>query len=956
VLCVKKLLLVGSSIFSLTLSVISLAVAAEPAAIIRPDDAARRAWSFDKSDVKPDSSVKFGVLTNGMRYAIMRNTTPKHAASVRLRVDVGSTADLDGQLGGAHYLEHMAFNGSKRIPEGEMVKLLERSGLAFGADTNASTGFTNTTYKLDLPEVNAGLIDTALMIMRETAGELTLDPKAVERERGIILGEMRTRENFSLRQFRDQINFLTPGTPITRGLPIGTEAGIRGVSAAGLRTLYDAFYTPERTTLVFVGDVDPATIEAQIITKFKDWKEKGRFNGDPVKANIVTDRAFASHIFADPDVPTSVGINVITPFDGRFDSVAKRRARMIDIIGSAMLNRRLDALSRLPDAPFAGAGAGDTDLISTAHQAVVSVVAKDRNWKAALGVAEQELRRATTFGFAEAELKEQIANIRTSLKNAAAQADTRNSAVLAESIVGSLESDRIFSTPQSDLEQFEAIVGSLSATDVTAAFRKNWSAAKPLITVSHNEAIAGGEAAVAEVWNQSVKIAIAAPKAGASAAFGYTDFGIPGTVVADSRIADLDVRTVRFANNVRLNIKKTDFEKGKVRIALRVGGGQLEFAQTPDGLGLFMSSMFPAGGTVKHSADELQSILAGRAVSGGLTAGLDSFSANRSTTPDDFELQLQLLAAFVTAPGYRAEAEAQWSNLVGVFLPTLDSQPGGVAARDVARILASGDTRFGIPGEAALKKLNFAQLKAVIAPALSSGPIEIGVVGDIEESRAIAMVAKTFGALPARSLDRPAYVANRTVKFPASRAPITLTHSGKPDQAMAMTIWPTSDNGDFREESRMSLLAAVMQLMVTDELREKMGATYSPSVNSDMSSLFKGFGNVSVSSVADPAKIDLINAAVDAIAAKLAAAPPSPDLILRARNPMLEGLERNSRENGSWIDIIDEAQSLPSDLRYLRDAQAALKAVTGKDIQAAARKYLIAKAALRIRIIPKDPK
>ena len=185
---------------------------------------AERAWGFTKSDIAPDSAVRFGVLPNGMRYAVMKNETPKHTAAVRMRFDIGSTADLKGQEGGAHFLEHMAFNGSKRVPEGEMIKLLERLGLAFGADTNASTSFTETTYKLDLPQVTPALIDTAMMLMRETASELTLAPAAVERERGIILGEMRARENFGLRQFRDQVAFLAPGTPIAKGLPIGNEA------------------------------------------------------------------------------------------------------------------------------------------------------------------------------------------------------------------------------------------------------------------------------------------------------------------------------------------------------------------------------------------------------------------------------------------------------------------------------------------------------------------------------------------------------------------------------------------------------------------------------------------------------------------------------------------------------------------------------------------------------------
>src|SRR5690606_30494030 len=192
-------------------------------AAVNPHTDAARAWNFAASDIAVDPNIVFGVLPNGMKYALLRNTTPKDSVVMRLRFDVGSFAEADDQRGLAHFLEHMAFNGSTHVPEGEMVKLLERKGLAFGADTNASTGFDETIYKLDLPHATDDLIDTGLMLMRETASELTIAPEAVDRERGVILSERRARDTYQLRSLVDQFAFAMPAMTVAQRIPIGTE-------------------------------------------------------------------------------------------------------------------------------------------------------------------------------------------------------------------------------------------------------------------------------------------------------------------------------------------------------------------------------------------------------------------------------------------------------------------------------------------------------------------------------------------------------------------------------------------------------------------------------------------------------------------------------------------------------------------------------------------------------------
>jgi len=177
-----------------------------------------------------DSEITYGELPNGLRYAVRENDTPTKTATLLMRIDTGSINETNETRGLAHFLEHMAFNGSENIPEGEMTKRLERFGLAFGADTNASTSFYETTYQLELPDVTEEMLDVTLGIMRETAERLSLDPEAIENERGVIQAERRTRSNPSFKAFLDQLDFYTGHTILPDRLPIGTEATIDTVT------------------------------------------------------------------------------------------------------------------------------------------------------------------------------------------------------------------------------------------------------------------------------------------------------------------------------------------------------------------------------------------------------------------------------------------------------------------------------------------------------------------------------------------------------------------------------------------------------------------------------------------------------------------------------------------------------------------------------------------------------
>jgi len=228
-------------------------------------------WPQLSSDLPVDRDVRFGTLANGMRYAIRRNTSPKGALSVRLRMDVGSLMERDNEQGIAHMLEHMAFRGSKNVADGDVVRKLQSLGLTFGADTNAFTQATQTVFMFDMPKNDAASIDTSILLMREIAGNLNIDQSALDTERNVVLAEARLRDVPGQHLEKSNLSFLYGDRAASALMPIGLQDIIAHANAKLVRDFYDAWYRPERATLVIVGDIDPDQIEAKIKASFSGW-------------------------------------------------------------------------------------------------------------------------------------------------------------------------------------------------------------------------------------------------------------------------------------------------------------------------------------------------------------------------------------------------------------------------------------------------------------------------------------------------------------------------------------------------------------------------------------------------------------------------------------------------------------------------------------------------------------
>jgi len=909
-------------------------------------------WGKRIYDIPADASVRYGTLENGMRYAIMANGTPEDTAVVRFGFDVGWIDETDEELGLAHVVEHMAFNGSTNVPEGEMIKLLERLGLAFGADTNASTGFEDTIYKLDLPRTDPDLIDTALMLMRETASELTIADGAVDRERGIIQSETRTRNNYQIRRFKDYFQFVAPDTRYAKRFRAdGTVENIDVATGGTVRGLYERYYRPDNAALVVVGDIDLDVIETKIRERFSNWAAPAAAIEETDKGSIALDRGPAAANFVDPDVQYIVVIDRFAPYSERLPTVAAFQESLLVNLGSAILNRRLQAIANGADAPIIGASASASDFFDVHRQASLTLQAKEGEWDEALSVGEQEWRRAVEFGFTQAELAEQLANFETSYRDAAQQQDTRRNRQLAEGILATAKREEIFVQPQTSYELFQTFKPSITPEAVSQAFAKHYTLSDPLIHVSTKEPIERPEESILAAYNESKKIAVQAPEDSGQIDFAYDNFGTAGSVAEDTVIEDLGIRTIRFANNVRLNLKQTDFEQGRLRYAVRVGSGQLSIPNDKMAEAVFLSATSALGGLGEHSFDELQQILAGRRLSYGLNADDDQFGIRGAGTMADLPTQMKLSAAYISDLGLRPEMLTKWLALVPPFLAQTDSTPQAVAQFKVGEIVADGNPRFALPDQETLESVTLEDTRAMVADQLSNAPIEISVVGDFDSAEVVDAVAASFGTLPERSVTLQDWEERRVANFPSDRSARILTHAGAPDQALALTYWPTTDDGDAQEEATMQLLATAMRLEMLERIREELGASYSPGAVSNMSDTYRDYGTFSTSVVVAPDQADEVFEVVDAIAAEFRTAPIDTDLLDRAREPLLENIALSRRENGWWLGVMDEAQLRSERLDRTRSYEARVRAVTPEMLQEAAGRYLDPDAALRIRVV-----
>ncbi|EJC79309.1 putative Zn-dependent peptidase [Rhizobium leguminosarum bv. trifolii WSM2297] len=908
-------------------------------------------WPQTQSDLKADTNLHFGTLANGMRFAIMRNATPPGQAAIRFRIGSGSLEENDNQQGLAHFLEHMAFKGSTHVAEGEIIRILQRKGLAFGPDTNAHTSYDETVYSLDLPEVDADTVSTGLMLMRETASELTLDAGAFDRERGVILSEERLRDTPQYRAGLGIMNSLLAGRRATMRAPIGKTDIISKAPVDLVRDYYRANYRPERATLMVVGDIDPAAMEAQIRQRFGDWKAVGPTPTKPDLGTLET-KGENADVLVVPGGMTSVQIAWTRPYDAAPDTFAKRRTQLIEDLGLLVLKRRLSTIASKADAPFISAVAGSQDLLDSAHIVLIVANSEPDKWQAALTTIDQEQRRIQEFGVAQAELDREILEYRAFVQAAAAGAATRTTTDIASMLASSVDDNQVFTSPAEDLSLFETITNGVTAAEVNQALRHAFSGNGPQVVLQTAQAPQGEADTVRQVYDASKAITVSASSGAADVAWPYTHFGEPGAVVERRAVDDLGLTMVRFSNGVRLTVKPTKLRANEVLVREDIGRGRLDLPQDRP-VPIWASPAVALSGVKAMDYQDIQKALTANIVGIDFSVGDSSFKFDGRTRTEDLATQLQLMAAYTSDPAYRPEAFKRVQKALLSGLDQYQSTPGGVVSRDFGGLVHSGDRRWTFPDRAELSAAKPADFEALFRPMVSNGPIDITIVGDVTVDDAIRMTAETFGALP----PRPEAVASKDwgdVRFPAvNKTPVLLTHSGRADNAAAGFGAPIGDLlSDLPRSFTANIATQIFQNRLIDQFRIAEGASYALEGDANLSREIPGYGYALFYVETEPAKIARFYALVDEIANDLGSHDVSPDEFARAREPIIETLKHQRQSNEYWLEYLRGAQTDERRLNRIRDNLSSYDKVTAGDIREFAATYFSPEKFWKFEVLP----
>lgn len=908
-------------------------------------------WPQTISDLPAEPGIRFGTLENGMRFAIMRNATPPGQAAIRFRIGAGSLDENDNQQGLAHFLEHMAFKGSTHVAGDEMIRILQRKGLAFGPDTNANTSYDETVYALDLPEVDADTLSTGLMLMRETASELTLDAGAFDRERGVILSEERLRDTPQYRAAIGVTNSLLAGQRVTMRSPIGKIDIISHAPVDLLRDFYHTNYRPERATLIVVGDVDPAAMEIEIRQRFSDWKAAAPA---PQKPDLgpLKPKDESAEVITVPGGTTNVQIAWTRPYDTSPDTFAKRRAELIEDLGLLVLKRRLGAMASKGNAPFISAAVGSQDLFDSARLVVVMANCEPNKWQAALTALDQEQRRFQQFGADQAEVDREILEYRSLLQATAAGASTRTSTDVASMLASSVDDNQVFTSPAEDLSMFETMTKGVTAAEINQVLQHVFSGNGPQLVLQTAQSPQGGADDVRQVYDASRAVPVTAPSSAAAVVWPYTHFGASGAVVERHTVDDLGLTMVRFANGVRLTVKPTKLRANEVLVREDIGRGRLDLPNDRP-LAIWTSPAVVLSGTKAMDYQDMQKALAANIASIDFSVDDSSFQFDGRTRTEDLATQLQMMTAYTSDPAYRPEA---FKRVQQAYLNNLDqyeATPGAIISRDFAGLVHSGDPRWTFPDRAQLSAAKPEDFEALFGGHISTGPIDITIVGDITADDAIRLTAETFGALPARP-DNTSSDDAKNVHFPMPTAtPVTQTHSGRADNAAAIVAAPIGDMlSDMQRGFTANVAGQIFENRLIDQFRIAEGATYSPQGDMDLSWEIPGYGYAYLYVETTPAKIDDFYALVDRIATDLRSNDVSPDELVRAREPIIETLKHQQQSNEYWIQYLHRAQTDPRRLERIRDNLSGYGKVTAEDIRQFATTYFRPDKFWKFEVLP----
>ena len=891
----------------------------------------------------PNPEAEIGKLPNGLTYGVMRRAGTRQV-SVILVIGAGSGNEAEGERGVAHFLEHMAFNGSKNFPPGTVMKRFADIGASIGRDQNAETGFDTTTFSLDLSEVTPDRLNMAFSWLRDVADGLTIEQSEVDRERGVIMSEYVGSRSALSDITQAAEGFLAPNLLGPKRIPIGLKEVIQSVNADTIGGFYHRWYRPETSMVVAVGDLPREELKARIEAAFGTWRNDTP-TPPPVDLGHVDPRRVTAVLpQAETRAPPAVQVCRAQDKDEVLkEGVASRTRDFEEAVWQSVLDQRLSALAAGAKPPFVSAQVERDEMYDAANITCVTALLRDDDWRVALAAIASETRRLALYGLTDEEYRQSLKGLNAQVDSEVGEAPTMTGAQLARSIVSNLTLGGTFSTAPEDQRIGRLTLAGFSKAKVDAEFARVWSkAGAPEVVMVTPQLQA--KAGVLSAWRtDEAARAPAAPAAHQGRAWAYASFGAPGTVISHEDMPDVAASTIAFAHGVRLNFKSSQNAQDHVEIRIRFGAGQQELAARDLAAARLGATLFRQGGLGKNDFEDTIRLCLGHACDFDLTVGRDAFIVAGATRPSDLDVELQLITAYLADPGFRPEIDARIPTAVQTLYEITKSEPGYAAA--LARDKSLPPQRIlNLPDAHDLDGVRSADFARILGPPLKNDALEVTIVGDIDEASATAAVARTLGALPPRARRDPERSDAPKIRYAATEPTVVrTTHDGSPEKATVLATWPlfvwTPDK--VREQRTVDLLGEIVQMQAIEEIRQKLGKAYSPQVDV---ALDRGGdqGSLTVAIDTSPDATDVVVAQLRRIAGRLAGGDITDEMLERARRPVLDNGATREISNPWWVAMLDGSWAHPDQITAAKTWQSDFETISLDEVKAEARRWLSA--------------
>ncbi len=910
-------------------------------------------WLYENSDVPVDASWTFGVLENGVRYAVKHNIVPAGQVSIRVRVDAGALHEEDNELGFAHLMEHLAFRGSEHVPDGEAKRIWQRFGVTFGSDSNAQTTPTQTVYKLDLPNSSAATLDESLKILAGMVRAPNISESALNAERAIVQAELRESAGAGMDLGEAMRRHAFQGQRLAKRSTIGTIESLDTASAAALKEFHRRWYRPEKVVVSIAGDADPKELERLVRLHFGSWKGQGAPVADPDFGRPDPKGAVAKTVVA-PTLPPNVAVIYVRPWEKVADTIAYNEQLLVDALAQQIVNRRLVTQAR-GGSTFSVAEVAQEDISRSADTTTVIITPIGDNWQKAVTDVRAIIADATTTPPSAADIERELALFGNALRTMRDSYPFEAAAKQADDIVKAVDIRETIAAPDTVVSVYENMRDKFTPERLFAATKALFAA--DAVRILRTTPVAdGADADVRLAKALTDPVAAATTVRLSENAITIDDLpklGAPATVVSRNKLSRLEMESVELSNGVRALLFPNKAESGQVRVLVRFGRGYQAVDPAKGALFWTGQGIISESGIGKYSRTQIDQLVNGRRIELGFGVDNDAFEFSASTRPEDLVDQLRLIATKMENPNWDTAPLEREKALAIAGYRSFDMSATAVLQRELQYRMSGNDLRWKIPTPDEVRKVDAKAFRAFWEPLLAGGPVEVLLFGDFETEKAVDALQNTVGAMKSRNAATVSQKASQVV-FPAANAkPLRFTHKGPRDQMAAVIGWPTGAGlAQISEARQLEVLAALFRDRLFEKFRAEQAASYSPDATSTWPDEFTSGGFLMAYSQMQPKDKDRFFTFAKSVAADLATTPVSKDELQRALEPILQYVERATTGNLFWMNELEGATYNAARYEALGRLYSDYSKVTPEQLQALARKYLVTAKAWTMVVEP----